>query len=155
MDKLSLANELKQLDSKNREFYDELDDTEKKKFSSYLMMKYSANVEGSADLQEWYLRASNERVNLNFFDLGHHPKLQWQLCTTVSPGMGSQRHYWLANKKSDNPKKNKVIKFLKKIYPAMKDDEIELLAEINNDKEVIELAKQLGMSDSDIKKELG
>lgn len=155
MDKLSLANELKQLDQKNKNFYDELSDQERKKFSSYLMMKYSANVDGSSDLQEWYLRASNERVNQNFFDLGHHPKLQWLLCTTVSPGMGNHRHYWLANKKKENPKKTKALKFLTKLYPWMKEDELQLLAEINSDANIMQLAKDQGMSDSDIKKELG
>ena len=60
-----------QLDMKNREFYDELTDEERKKFSTYLMMKYSANVEGSSDLQAWYLMASNERVNINFFDFNN------------------------------------------------------------------------------------
>jgi len=155
MDKLSLNNELKQLDHKNRDFYDELDDTEKKKFSTYLMMKYSANVEGDPDLQEWYLRASNERVNKNFFDLGQHPKLQWLLCTSVSPNMGSHRHYWLSNKKVDIPKKTKVIKFLTKLYPYMKEDEIHLLSQINDDADILELAQKLGLSDQEIKKELG
>jgi len=155
MDKLSLANELQQLDVKNRNFYDELTEEEQKKFSTFLMMKYSANVEGHADFQEWYLRASNERVNQNFFDLGRHPKLQWLLCTTVSPGMGSQRHYWLANKKNDNPKRTKIIKFLSRLCPHMKMDEIELLSSINSDQDIKSLAIQLGMTDSDIKKELG
>lgn len=155
MDKLSLSNEFRQLDSKNKHFYDELDDTERKKFSTFLMMKYSANVEGSADLQEWYLRASNERVNQNFFDLGHHPKLQWLLCTTVSPGMGSQRHYWLANKKAENKNHSKLKKFLEKIYPAAKKDDIDVLLAVNQDKDIKLLAKEMGMSDSDIKKELG
>ena len=37
----------------------------------------------------------------------------------------------------------------------MKTDEIALLAEINTEKDVKAMAKELGMSDSDIKKELG
>jgi hypothetical protein len=37
----------------------------------------------------------------------------------------------------------------------MKSDEIELLAEINDLKEVKELARSMGMADSEIKKELG
>lgn len=155
MDKLSINNEMAQLDTKNRDFIDELTDEERKKFSSFLMMKYSANVEGSSELQEWYLRASNERVNANFFDLGKHPKLQWLLCTTVSPGMGRQRHYWLASKKKEGSASNKVIKFLANLYPHMKQDELELLASINTEKEIKELARSLGMPDSEIKKELG
>ena len=144
-----------QLDTKNRGFYDELTEEERKKFATYLMLRYAASVEGGADLQEWYLRATNERVNLNFFDLGKHPKLQWLLCTSVSPGMGRQRHYWQASKKKEGTGNSKSIKFLTKLYPYMKQDEIELLADINDVKELKALAKSMGMPDNEIKKELG
>ena len=144
-----------QLDTKNRGFYDELTDEERKKFATYLMLRYAASVDGSADLQEWYLRATNERVNLNFFDLGKHPKLQWLLCTTVSPDMGRQRHYWQASKKKDGASNSKSVKFLTKLYPYMKQDEIELLVEINDVKELKALARSMGMPDNEIKKELG
>ena len=153
-DKLSINNEMAQLDLKNREFYDELTEEERKKFSPYLMMKYSANVEGNPDLQAWYLMAANERVNLHFFELNKHPKLQWLSCTSASPGMGRQRHYWLAPKKKDGSN-SKLVKFLTKLNPEMKQDEIELLAEINTEKEIKEYARGLGMTDSEIKKELG
>jgi hypothetical protein len=155
MDKLSINNEMAQLDTKNRGFYDELTEEERKKFATYLMLRYAASVEGAADLQEWYLRATNERVNLNFFDLGKHPKLQWLLCTTVSPDMGRQRHYWQASKKKEGTGNSKSIKFLTKLYPYMKQDEIELLAELNDVKELKALAKSMGMPDNEIKKELG
>jgi hypothetical protein len=155
MDKLSIANETAQLNQKNRQFIDELTQEERKKFSTFLMMKYSANVDGTAELQEWYLRASNERVNQNFFDIGQHPKLQWLLCTTVSPGMGNQRHYWLSGKKKDGTSNSKVLKFLLNLYPAMKQDEIELLAKLNDEQDIKKLAENLGMSDRDIKKDLG
>jgi hypothetical protein len=154
MDKLSINNEMAQMDAKNYSFYDELSEEERKKFSTYLMLRYAASVQGSPDLQEWYLRATNDRVNQNFFDLGRHPKLQWLLCTTVSPGMGTQRHYWQAAKKKDSAN-NKAVKFIIKLYPHIKQDEAELLAEINSDKDLRELAKKLGMADQDIKKELG
>ena len=144
-----------QLDTKNRGFYDELTDEERKKFATYLMLRYAASVDGSADLQEWYLRATNERVNINFFDLGKHPKLQWLLCTTVSPDMGRQRHYWQASKKKDGASNSKSVKFLTKLYPYMKQDEIELLVEINDVKELKALARSMGMPDNEIKKELG
>ena len=155
MDKLSINNEMAQLDLKNRGFYDELNDEERKKFATYLMLRYAASVDGSADLQEWYLRATNERVNLNFFDLGKHPKLQWLLCTTVSPDMGRQRHYWQASKKKDGASNSKSIKFLTKLYPHMKQDEIELLADINDVKELKAMARSMGMPDNEIKKDLG
>jgi chlorite dismutase len=154
-DKLGINNEMAQLDTKNREFYDELNEEERKKFSPYLMLRYAASVEGSADFQEWYLRATNERVNQNFFDLSRHPKLQWMLCTSVSPGMGRQRHYWQGSKKKDSTVNTKVVKFITRNFPWMKQDEVELLAELNTDKEIKVWARAMGMSDQDIKKELG
>ena len=154
MDKLSINNEMAQLDTKNREFYDELNEEERKKFSTYLMLRYAASVEGGPDIQEWYLRVTNERINANFFDLGKHPKLQWLLCTTVSPAMGRQRHYWQASKKKEGSN-SKALKFLTKLYPHLRSDELELLTELNDAKELKALAKTMGMSDSDIKKDLG
>lgn len=143
-----------QLDTKNRAFYDELNEEERKKFSTYLMLRYAASVEGGPDIQEWYLRVTNERINANFFDLGKHPKLQWLLCTTVSPDMGRQRHYWQASKKKEG-NNSKALKFLTKLYPHLRTDELELLAELNDAKELKALAKTMGMSDSEIKKDLG
>ena len=154
MDKLSINNEMAQLDTKNRKFYDELNEEERKKFSTYLMLRYAASVEGGPDIQEWYLRVTNERINANFFDLGKHPKLQWLLCTTVSPDMGRQRHYWQASKKKEG-NNSKALKFLTKLYPHLRTDELELLAELNDAKELKALAKTMGMSDSEIKKDLG
>jgi len=154
MDKLSINNEMAQLDTKNRAFYDELNEEERKKFATYLMLRYSASVEGGPDIQEWYLRVTNERVNANFFDLGKHPKLQWLLCTTVSPDMGRQRHYWQGSKKKEGSN-SKALKFLTKLYPHLRTDELELLTELNDTKELKALAKTMGMSDSDIKKDLG
>ena len=154
MDKLSINNEMAQLDTKNRKFYDELNEEERKKFSTYLMLRYAASVEGGPDIQEWYLRVTNERINANFFDLGKHPKLQWLLCTTVSPDMGRQRHYWQASKKKEGSN-SKALKFLTKLYPHLRTDELELLAELNDAKELKALAKTMGMSDSEIKKDLG
>ena len=154
MDKLSINNEMAQLDTKNRKFYDELNEEERKKFATYLMLRYAASVEGGPNIQEWYLRVTNERVNANFFDLGKHPKLQWLLCTTVSPDMGRQRHYWQASKKKEGSN-SKALKFLTKLYPHLRTDELELLAELNDTKELKALAKTMGMSDSEIKKDLG
>lgn len=154
-DKLSLTDQLNSLNRKNRNFYDNLDDEGKKKFSAYLMMKYGANVEGSVDLQEWYLRATNEYVNINFFELNKHPKLQWLLLTTISPNFGNQRHYWLASKKKEDSNASKKIKFLLKLYPTHKLKDIEILANINTEQDLINLAIDMGLSDNEIKKELG
>jgi hypothetical protein len=151
-DPLYIGNEMAAFDRKDRAYYDKFTDEEKKKFSTYLMLRYGASVAGSSDLQAYYLMATNERVNKNFFDLNKHPKLQWLLCTSVSPAMGKQHHYWQATKKKDG--NNKAQKFLAKLYPTLKQDEIDLLAQINDKRDIERLARELGLDDKQIKAEL-
>ena len=69
MDKLAISNEMLQFDRKNRGFYDDLSDEEKKKFSPYLMIRWGSLVEGEVDLQAYYLMSVNERLNKHFFDI--------------------------------------------------------------------------------------
>ena len=149
--KLDIATEMRAFDTKDRAFYDSLTDEERKKFSTYLMLKWGANVEGSPDLQEWYIRVINDRVNINFFDLGRHPKLQWLSCTTVSPGLGSKRHYWLKTKKGGDRRKQK---FIESQFPHLKRDEVELMAELNTLEQLQQMARDLGWDDKKIKAEL-
>ena len=153
-DKLSIKNEMAQFDRKNRMFYDELNEQEKKKFSPFLMIRYGATVGGSPELQSYYLMSCNENLNKHFFDISatKHKKLQWLLATTVSPGMGNQYHQWIKFGKKATDNKN--IKFLREHYPHLKDDEIELMAELNDKDDLKEYARGLGWADKDIKKDL-
>lgn len=153
-DKLSIKNEMAQFDRKNRNFYDDLTDEEKKKFSPWLMIRWGSSVAGNADLQAYYVMSCNERLNKNFYDIStkEHKKLQWLLATTVSPGMGNQYHQWIAPKKKTTD--NKAINFLRKLYPHLKEDDIKLMSEINTTDELKAYAKGLGWADKDIKKEL-
>ena len=148
MDKLSIANEMSEFDRKNRAFYDELTDDERKKFSNYLMIRWGSSVQGSRELQEFYLIATNERFNKHFFDINRHPKLQWLCATTVSPGMGPQRHQWIAPKKKE-PGASGIRKQLAELYPHLKDDEIALMAELNTKRDIDAYLKAAGQ---DIKK---
>jgi hypothetical protein len=153
-DKLSIKSEMSAFDRKNREFYDSLTDEEKKKFSPYLMIRYGATVTGNPDLQAYYLMSCNERLNKHFFDINtaQHKKLQWLLATTVSPGMGNQYHQWISPKKKTTD--NKSIKFLRELYPHLKEDDLKLLSEINDKDNLKDYARGLGWADKDIKKEL-
>lgn len=134
-DKLNIANEMRMFDRKVRTFYDDLTVEEKKKFSNYLMIRWGSSVDGSRELQEFYVIATNERLNKHFFDLGRHPKLQWLLATTVSPNIGTPRHPWIAPKKKEAGLSAKR-RALMEIFPHYKDDEIDVMAEITTQKEI-------------------
>jgi len=150
--KLPLATQLRAMDSKNRKFYSQLDSEERRAFSSYLAMRYCANVEGITDLQEYYLLAANERVNPHYFALKAHPELQWLLCTTVSPNMGSQKHYFIKYKKNDINKG--ILKYLESLYPHMSDYELELMAQINSEEEIRDHARKSGWDERQIRDDL-
>lgn len=142
-DKLNIANEMRMFDRKVRTFYDDLTAEEKKKFSNYLMIRWGSAVEGSRDLQEFYVVACNERFNRHFFDLGRHPKLQWLLATTVSPDVGTPRHPWIAPRKKTAGLSAKR-RALQEIFPHYRDDEIDVMAEITTQKEIDAYYREAG-----------
>jgi len=152
-DKLNIANEMRAFDTKDRNFYRDLTDEERKKFSNYLMIRWGSSVQGSTELQQYYLLACNENFNKHFFELSRHPELQWLLATTVFPGMGTFRHDWIKQKKREGSN-NKAVKFLRQIFPERKEDELELLAKINDTADLKQLAKEHGWDDRRIKAEL-
>jgi hypothetical protein len=142
-DKLNIANEMRQFDRKNRSFYDELTPEEKKKFSNYLMIRWGSAVDGNRELQEYYVQSCNHYLNKHFFNVGRHPKLQWLMATSVSPGLGTPRHPWIAPRKKEAGLSAKR-KALAAMYPTYKDDEIDVMCAITTQKEIDEYNRHAG-----------
>lgn len=145
-DKLNIGNEMAQFDRKNRGFYDELTDEERKKFSNYLMIRWGSSIQGSRELQEYYVQSTNHYLNKNFFAINRHPKLQWLCATAVSPGMGTQRHQWIAPKKKESAN-SEVRKTLIDLYPNMKMTDIETMSKLITKKELQEYLREHGNKD--------
>ena len=142
-DKLNIANEMNCFDRKDRDFYNNLTEEERKKFSNYLMIRWGSSVQGSRDLQEFYLISCNERLNKDFFNINKHPQLQWLCATSVSPGLGTHRHQWIAPKKKESGASS-IKKQLTELYPHYKPDEIELMSKINTKKDIDAYLHKLG-----------
>ena len=147
---LDLGRVFRAIDTKNRNFDQQLNDAERKEFSAYTSMRWAAGVEGNFDEQIFYLRSTNENANINFFDLSRHPRLQWLSVTTISPDIGTFRHYWVSVKKSDNRKRL----FLESQYPDLNEDELDILCSTITDQQIREYAVNLGLDDKDIDKKL-
>jgi len=142
-DKLNISNEMRQLDAKNRDFYDELTPEERKKFSTFLMVRWGSAVDGSQEIQEYYVQSVNHYLNKHFFTMHRHPKLQWLMATAASPGMGAIRHNWIAPKKKEAGA-SAIKKQLRELYPHFKDDEIDLMAALTDKKELAQLQRAHG-----------
>jgi len=133
------------MDRKDYDFYDNLSDEERKGFSAFLALKWGASVEGSREIQHYYLAATNHYCNKNWYEINKHPKLQWLELCAAAPGIGPQKHKWLQIKKKED-KSSEHKKRLTELFPNVKISDIEVLATLVTKKEVDEYTKLHGHS---------
>jgi len=139
---LDIKRELNAVDLKNYEFYNNLTEQEKKDFSPYVLMRYTSNVQGDQDLQEWFVEMTNELVNKNHWTLSkNHKGLLWKLFAGCGAGAKAYHPYLKANSKE---KAVKFEKLLSELNPAMKMSDIKLLAKMMNKEEREELFDKMG-----------
>lgn len=140
--KLDIKRELNAVDQKNYNFYDNLTDEERKVFSPYILMRYTASTQGDREIQEWFVEMTNEMVNKNHWDLSkNHKALLWKLFAATGAGVNCYHPYLAAGKKE---KANKIEKLLCEIYPATKMAEIKMIAKMMTKKDKEELFDKMG-----------
>ena len=136
------------IDNNAKSVWKELTDEQKKCVNFWLLNRYASSVVGTREAQELAVVMTNQIYNRNWNELGtRHPQLQWHLlCSTHNASASIRKHQWIGFKKKKG--NNNAIKLLEKLYPNMKQDEVELLARLSTKKELKELAKE---HDIDIK----
>jgi hypothetical protein len=140
--KLDIKRELSAVDTRNYEFYDNLTDEEKKAFSPFILMRYTSNVQGNQELQEWFLEMTNEYVNKNHWSLSkNHKPLLWKLFAGTGIGSNMYHPYLAAGKKG---KANKIEKLLAELYPTWKLEDIKLFASMMDKQDKEELFDKMG-----------
>jgi hypothetical protein len=139
---LDIKRELNNVDQRNYNFYDNLSDQEKKEFSPYVLMRYISNVQGDADTADWFLERTNEFVNKNHWALSkNHKPLLWKLFASCGTGVNCYHPYLKASSKE---KAIKIEKLLLELYPAMKLEDIKLMAKMMDKKDKDELFDKMG-----------
>jgi len=140
--KLDIKRELQAVDHKNYKFYEQLTDEEKKAFSPFILMRYTASVQSDRDVQEHFLEMTNELVNKDHWLLSkNHKPLLWKLFAATGVGVSAYHPYLAAGKKA---KAFKIEKLLCDLYPAMKMDEVKQLAAMMDKKDIEELFDKMG-----------
>ena len=149
MNKLPLKDILGAIDMGAKDVWNELTDEQRKQVSFYLLNRYVSSIKGSRDNQELAVFKTNEYYNKHFFTLQKHKKLLWQLLCLSGNTNKIEYHEWIGYKKKagDN---SKATKFLSKLFPNMKRDEVELLARISTKKELQGLAEAHGTNKKDV-----
>jgi len=143
---LDLFRVLKALDSKDRNFYNNLTVEERKEFSPITILRWMSDANGGSDLQQYYIASTNHHANMYLWDptITKHPNLQWLMLCAISPGLGTMRHSWIAQKKKPKDSYVGIKKELFAIYPNIKDQDLELLAKITTKKEITKYKKDCG-----------
>lgn len=143
--KLPVKDVLAAIDMGAKHVWDELDEEERKQVNFWLLNRYVSSIRGSFEKQALAVFKTNEYYNKNWNELGtRHPKLQWQLLCMCGNTGDIEYHPWQGFKKK-NGDGSKAVKLLEQIYPNMKRDEVELLAELSTKAELRELAKEHGI----------
>jgi len=139
---LDIKRELAAVDMRDKDFYNNLTDQEKKEFSPYILMRYVSNVQGDTFWQEHYLEACNELVNKNHWAFTKNDKgMLWKLFAGCGTGQKMYHPYLAAGKKQ---KAVKIEKLLCELYPAMKLEDIKVQASLMDKNDITELFAKLG-----------
>lgn len=139
---LDLKRELAAVDLRNKDFYDKLTDEEKKSFNPYILMRFVSNVDGDADLQEWFVLMTNELVNKNHWTLSkNHKGLLWKLYAGVGAGVKAFHPYLAASKAE---KVNKLESLIAELNPTMKMSDVKLLTSLMDKNDIEDLFDKLG-----------
>lgn len=145
-DKIPLNDVLNAIDKRDFNWYSRLPDEQKKKWSSWLFIRYTSSVKGSGSSDA--LLNTNEFVNKYYTDLYKHEELMWKLMCLTGSGK-KQFHEWIKPPTSTK-KKDKVSEFVSETFPHMKSDEIELYRKLNSDDDIKRMAIDMGMLDKDV-----
>ena len=143
--KLPIKDILAAVDMNAKSVWKELTDEERKQVSFWLLNRYVSAVQGSREEQELAVFKTNEYYNKHFNTIGvgkenGHQELMWQLLCMSGAWDKIKFHPYIGFKKK-GANNNAAIKLLEKVYPNMKNNEVELLAGISTKKELKQLAE--------------
>ena len=146
--KLDLMTVLNSLDNRRLKFYSELDEDEKKGYSPLILMRYMSSLLDQNRNSSYAVIATNDLVNIGFWDLSKYPDLQHLLLCLTGIG-GKQYRPWMLAKRGKST--NKIDIWLSTIYPEMNAVEIDILKKTFNIKTWTSFVKSSNTTDKEVK----
>ena len=115
------------IDKKDYGYYDRLTPEQQRKFVPFMMLHWISVVKGKRELAQYYLQSVDFHANMHLFNENviKHPKLQWLMLCSASPGNGKQFHAWIPHIKAgvaklkDKATPKDIKEYYKKIYPGL------------------------------------
>jgi len=144
---VNLFDVLAALDRKDYNYYKNLNESQKKSISFYMLVQWMSAIKGNKDIQSYYLQSTEYHANMYLFNenIQKHPDLVWLMLCAAAPGIGKQFHQWIphikdrVSKLHESPKSKDIKEYFKKIYPSYSDSDIELLSNVYVDNHKIKM----------------
>lgn len=138
------------IDTRNKQFYEQLTEEEQKGFAAWLVMRYLSSAESATpEIIEHYLIMTNELVNTNFSELKNHPELMWKLMSIVGVGK-SVKHPYVAPGKGKKKKQNAFKAWLHEQYNHLSEQEIDLWFSNITREQARDILEQYQIKDKDV-----
>ena len=147
--KLELSTVLAELDRGNKNFYNTLTPEEKKAYVPLILMRYMSSLGDQSRNKEYAIIATNDLVNIGFWQLSKYPDLQHLLLCVASLG-SKQYHQWIPNK-SKVSKTPAIDQFFIDLYPDINEQELAILKQTHDKDSFKQLLYDAGKSEAEIK----
>lgn len=143
---------LNAIDNKDYGYFDRLTPEQQKKFVPFMMLHWMSAIKANEGLSRYYVMSAAEYANKYMFNenVQKHPKLQWLMLCSASPGLGKQFHQWIphiktnVSKLKETAKAKDVKEYFKKVYPKTSDSDLTELSHafVENQKRRMYLAER-------------
>lgn len=146
--KLDLVSVLQAIDRKDLDFYANLSDEEKKAYAPLVLMRYMSSLTDQNRNSPYAILATNDLVNIGFWNLSKHPELQHMLLCLTGLG-GKQYRPWIPLKRKKTS--NKIDEWIRSHLPELDDDELMIFKSQHDSKSWASFVKSTGAGDKEIK----
>jgi hypothetical protein len=146
--KLDLNSVLSALDRQDFDFYSRLSDEDKKAYVPLILMRYMSLLTDQNKNAPYAVIATNDLVNIGFWNLTKHPELQHKLLCLA--GLGNKQYRsWIGTKKTK--KSNKIYSWLSQHHPEYNEEELDLFMSQFTKESWLQYLNQSGISDAEVK----
>ena len=142
---LDIKQMMRAVDTRNKNWYQQLSDEDKKLYSPYMTLKWTASVEHKdRAVQEFYVEEANQNINKHLWTLSkNHKGLLWKL-SAMCGSTFVLFHKWIYPKKKSTGKSK--MKELQELYPNAKQADLDVLDATMSTKDLKELQKDHGIT---------
>ena len=129
---------IKNIDNKNYQYYNSLDDEQKKDIQPYTLTRWMSAIAGNESKHEKFTKDINNFVNTHFWELSKYKDLQMLLLESCGQP-GWNKHQWIPISK--NTPKDKSYETLRKEFKTMSDDDFQQCYNSLDEKDIKEFLK--------------